>query len=192
MVREGRSASVRWGATSATLAALLLLTAALRADDTAVRARGGGVDGDDATSLDSSGGRAGAPRRSLTSQYTGPAGNRPIAHQGASGRRTIISQANVGALATEFKTVLTFSLPLVGKKVGGGGGGGEGGVHARVLQLWSMFARVLLEFKPTCMLVRRVPSPLSLSPSYSRSLSLFSFSPGASLLKKSAKNKGAQ
>ena len=63
------------------------------------------------------------PRRTLTSQYTGPRSGggaatgaqtvQPLAHTGM-GRRTIISQANAGALAVEFKTVLTFSLPLVG------------------------------------------------------------------------------
>ena len=103
---------VRWRASFATFCSLLLLATAHSNDRdtsvaTAVR-RGLDVGGaDDAAA------NAWRPRRSLTSQYTGPSDSRPIAHHGASGRRTIISQANHGALAVEFKTVLTFSLPLV-------------------------------------------------------------------------------
>ena len=121
--RGGGSATTtpvaRWGAALLTLATFLLLT---NAADSTFQQGGdvGGVDDDwDVTAVQQqqpTRGRSGllfAPRRSLTSQYTGPAGSRPIAHQAAAGRRTIISQANVGALAVEFKTVLTFSLPLV-------------------------------------------------------------------------------
>lgn len=111
----------RWGAAPATTAALLLLTITTAVDDVdAGHAAVNGNDDDATVPTTTLGGWSGsawaAPRRSLTSQYTGPRDTRAaatIAHQGLPGRRTVISQQNVGALAVEFKTVLTFSLPLV-------------------------------------------------------------------------------
>ena len=116
--RGGRSVVFARGAALATFCSLLLLTTALEMDpdgdhheDATGAARSGGRV--DVGAYDAAAGGAWGPRRALTSQYTGPRDTQPIAHQGASGRRTIISQANHGALAVEFKTVLTFSLPLV-------------------------------------------------------------------------------